>query len=309
MRRIAEMFNILKKAGDRVLRSMTGYGRSQKILGGRDILVEIRSVNHRYYEYSSRIPRSYNYIDEKLKALLKTSVSRGKIEVAVTINNIEGKDTEIAINKGVAEGYVTALRSVSEELGLVDDITLSKLIKLPDVFSVQKTPDDEEQIWKDVSEVTAEALAKFVEMRQIEGERLRSDVIEKADNILSMVGCVEEISPQTVENYRNRLFKKISEILEDKNIDEQRILTEAAVFADKVAVDEETVRLRSHISQLKTMLDSDEPVGRKLDFIVQEMNREVNTIGSKAQDLNVTKYVVDMKSEIEKIREQIQNIE
>jgi uncharacterized protein (TIGR00255 family) len=309
MRRIAEMFNILKKAGDRVLRSMTGYGRSQKILGGRDILVEIRSVNHRYYEYSSRIPRSYNYIDEKLKALLKTSVSRGKIEVSVTINNIEGKDTEIAINKGVAEGYVTALRSVSEELGLVDDITLSKLIKLPDVFSVQKTPDDEEQIWKDVSEVTAEALAKFVEMRQIEGERLRSDVIEKADNILSMVGCVEEISPQTVENYRNRLFKKISEILEDKNIDEQRILTEAAVFADKVAVDEETVRLRSHISQLKTMLDSDEPVGRKLDFIVQEMNREVNTIGSKAQDLNVTKYVVDMKSEIEKIREQIQNIE
>ena len=309
MRRIAEMFNILKKAGDRVLRSMTGYGRSQKILGGRDILVEIRSVNHRYYEYSSRIPRSYNYIDEKLKALLKTSVSRGKIEVAVTINNIEGKDTEIAINKDVAEGYVTALRSVSEELGLVDDITLSKLIKLPDVFSVQKTPDDEEQIWKDVSEVTAEALAKFVEMRQIEGERLRSDVIEKADNILSMVGCVEEISPQTVENYRNRLFKKISEILEDKNIDEQRILTEAAVFADKVAVDEETVRLRSHISQLKTMLDSDEPVGRKLDFIVQEMNREVNTIGSKAQDLNVTKYVVDMKSEIEKIREQIQNIE
>ena len=285
------MFNILKKAGDRVLRSMTGYGRSQKILGGRDILVEIRSVNHRYYEYSSRIPRSYNYIDEKLKALLKTSVSRGKIEVSVTINNIEGKDTEIAINKGVAEGYVTALRSVSEELGLVDDITLSKLIKLPDVFSVQKTPDDEEQIWKDVSEVTAEALAKFVEMRQIEGERLRSDVIEKADNILSMVGCVEEISPQTVENYRNRLFKKISEILEDKNIDEQRILTEAAVFADKVAVDEETVRLRSHISQL------------------QEMNREVNTIGSKAQDLNVTKYVVDMKSEIEKIREQIQNIE
>ncbi|MBR3282087.1 MAG: YicC family protein [Ruminococcus sp.] len=292
-----------------MLRSMTGYGRSQKILGGRDILVEIRSVNHRYYEYSSRIPRSYIYIDEKLKALLKTSVSRGKIEVAVTINNIEGKDTEIAINKGVAEGYVTALRSVSEELGLVDDITLSKLIKLPDVFSVQKTPDDEEQIWKDVSEVTAEALAKFVEMRQIEGERLRSDVIEKADNILSMVGCVEEISPQTVENYRNRLFKKISEILEDKNIDEQRILTEAAVFADKVAVDEETVRLRSHISQLKTMLDSDEPVGRKLDFIVQEMNREVNTIGSKAQDLNVTKYVVDMKSEIEKIREQIQNIE
>ena len=309
MRRIAEKSNITQKAGDRVLRSMTGYGHSQKILGGRDIHVEIRSVNHRYYEYSSRIPRSFNYIDEKLKALLKTSVSRGKVEVSVSINNIEGRDTEIAINKGVAEGYVTALRSVSEELGLEDDITLSKLIKLPDVFSIQKTPDDEEQIWNDVSEVTYEALEKFVEMRQTEGERLRADVIEKADNILSMVASVEEISPQTVENYRNRLFKKISEILEDKNIDEQRILTEAAIFADKVAVDEETVRLRSHISQLKTMLDSDEAVGRKLDFIVQEMNREVNTIGSKAQDLNVTKYVVDMKSEIEKIREQIQNIE
>jgi len=288
---------------------MTGYGRSQKILNGRDILVEIRSVNHRYYEYSSRIPRSFNYIDDKLKALLKTSISRGKVEVAVSINNIEGRDTEIAINKGVAEGYVTALRSVSDELGLEDDLTLSKLIKLPDVFSIQKTPDDEEQIWNDVSEITAEALEKFVAMRQVEGERLRIDVIEKADNILTMVGRVEELSPQTVENYRNRLFRKLTEVLEDKNIDEQRVLTEAAIFADKVAVDEETVRLRSHISQLKTMLDADEPVGRKLDFIVQEMNREVNTIGSKAQDLNVTRIVVDMKSEIEKIREQIQNIE
>lgn len=292
-----------------MLRSMTGYGRSQKILNGRDILVEIRSVNHRYYEYSSRVPRTFSYIDEKLKGLLKTGISRGKVEVAVTINNIEGKDSEIAINKGVAEGYVNALRSVSEELGLEDDLSLSKLIKLPDIFNIQKTPDDEEQVWNDVSEVTKEALERFVEMRKVEGERLRNDVIQKADAILEMVGRVEELSPQTVENYRNRLYKKLSEILEDKNIDEQRILTEAAVFSEKIAVDEETVRLRSHISQLKTMLDADEAVGRKLDFIVQEMNREVNTIGSKAQDLNVTKIVVDMKAEIEKIREQIQNIE
>ena len=292
-----------------MLRSMTGYGRSQKIFNGRDILVEIRSVNHRYYEYSSRVPRTFSYIDEKLKGLLKTGISRGKVEVAVTINNIEGKDSEIAINKGVAEGYVNALRSVSEELGLEDDLSLSKLIKLPDIFNIQKTPDDEEQVWNDVSEVTKEALERFVEMRKVEGERLRNDVIQKADAILEMVGRVEELSPQTVENYRNRLYKKLSEILEDKNIDEQRILTEAAVFSEKIAVDEETVRLRSHISQLKTMLDADEAVGRKLDFIVQEMNREVNTIGSKAQDLNVTKIVVDMKAEIEKIREQIQNIE
>ena len=292
-----------------MLKSMTGYGRAQKILNGRDILVEIRSVNHRYYEYSSRIPRTYSYIDEKLKALLKNSISRGKVEAAVTINNIEGKDTEIAINKGVAEGYVTALRSVSEELGLTDDLSLSKLMKLPDIFTVQKTPDDEEQVWNDVADVAQEAVAKFVEMRSTEGERLKKDITEKADGILRMVMEVEKLSPITVENYRNRLYKKLSEVLENKDIDEQRILTEAAVFSEKIAVDEETVRLRSHISQLKNMLGSDEAVGRKLDFIVQEMNREVNTIGSKAQDLNITKIVVDMKAEIEKIREQIQNIE
>lgn len=290
-------------------KSMTGYGRAQKILGGRDILVEIRSVNHRYYEYSSRIPRAYSYIDEKLKALIKTLVSRGKVEISVTINNIEVKDSEISINKDVAEGYVNALRSVSGELGLKDDLVLSKLIKLPEIFVVQKAPDNQEQIWTDISEVANEALQNFVEMRQTEGEKLKSDIISKADFILEMVSQIEEISPQTVENYRNRLYQKIYEVLDGKDVDEQRIVTEAALFAEKIAVDEETVRLRSHISQLKSMFESDEPVGRKLDFIVQEINREVNTIGSKAQDLNITKIVVDMKAEIEKIREQIQNIE
>ena len=298
-----------------VIKSMTGYGRAQKIINGRDILVEIRSVNHRYYEYSSRVPRTYNYIDEKLKALLKTGISRGKVEVNVTINNIEGRDTEIAVNKGVAEGYVNALRALNKEMGengepwLKDDLALSKLIKLPDIFSIQKTPDDEEQVWDDVASVASEALDKFVTMRATEGEKLRSDVIEKADLILTMVAKVEEQSPKTVENYRNRLYQKLEEILETKDIDQQRILTEAAVFAEKIAVDEETVRLKSHISQLRDMMNSADPVGRKLDFIVQEMNREVNTIGSKAQDLSITKIVVDMKAEIEKIREQIQNIE
>lgn len=294
---------------DKVLKSMTGYGRAQKILNGRDITVEIRSVNHRYYEYTSRIPRTYSYIDEKLKALLKTSISRGKIDVSVTINNIEGKDSEIAVNKSIAEGYVSALRGSADELGLKDDLTLSNLIKLPDIFNVQKTPDDEEQVWNDVHEITNEALEKFIDMRSVEGKILGENIIDKADYILEMVGKIEELSPQTVENYRNRLYKKLSEVLEDKNIDDQRILTEAAIFSEKIAVDEETVRLRSHISQLKTILESDEAVGRKLDFVVQEINREVNTIGSKAQDLNVTKIVVEMKSEIEKIREQIQNIE
>ena len=288
---------------------MTGYGRGQKIIGGRDILIEIRSVNHRYYEYSSRIPRAYGYIDEKLKSLLKTAVSRGKVEVSVTINNIEARESEISINKAVAEGYINALRSVSGELGLRDDLVLSKLIKLPEIFVVQKSPDNQEQIWNDVSEVAKEALQKFVEMRQTEGEKLREDIISKADYILEMVSEVEKLSPLTVENYRRKLYQKISEVLDGKDIDEQRILTESAVFAEKIAVDEETVRLRSHVSQLKDIFTSDEPVGRKLDFIVQEMNREVNTIGSKAQDLNITKIVVDMKAEIEKIREQIQNIE
>jgi len=268
-----------------VLKSMTGYGRSQMLLDGREILVEIRSVNHRYFEYSSRIPRAYNYIDEKLKALLKKGISRGKVEVAVTINNIEGKDSVIAINKGAAEGYVTALRSIADELSLEDDLSLSKLIKLPDIFNIQKAPDDEEQIWNDVSLTAQEALERFVSMRSIEGEKLRADIVSKADGIIGMVAKVEELSPKTVENYRAKLTQKLNEILESKDIDQQRIVTEAAVFAEKIAVDEETVRLRSHIAQLKDMADSDEPVGRKLDFIVQEMNREVNTIGSRLRTL------------------------
>ncbi len=292
-----------------MIRSMTGYGRSQMIINGRDILVEIRSVNHRYYEYNSRVPRAYNYIDEKLKALLKSGISRGKVDVSVTINNIEGRDTEVAVNKGVAEGYINALRGVADELCVADDLTLSNLIRLPDVFIVQKTPDNEDEIWNDVSKVAEEALSRFVAMREIEGEKMRNDVLSKADFIIEMVGKVEELSPQTVESYRERLYKKLSEVLEGKDIDQQRIVTEAAIFAEKIAVDEETVRLRSHISQLRELVNSNESIGRKLDFIVQEMNREVNTIGSKAQDLNITKIVVDMKAELEKIREQIQNIE
>ena len=298
-----------RKAGDSVIRSMTGYGRSQKIINGRDITVEIRSVNHRYYEYSSRIPRVYNYIDEKLKALIKASISRGKVEVSVNINTIEGKDALIRINMGAAEGYIEALRSVSEQLGLADDLKLSNLVKLPDIFNVQKAPDDEQQIWDDVSSVAAEAIEKFVEMRTVEGAKLKSDVLAKAENIEKFVEKVEAISPETVENYRSRLYAKLSEILSSNDIDQQRIITEAALFADKIAVDEETVRLRSHIAQLRAMLEAEECVGRKLDFLVQEMNREVNTIGSKAQEIRISQIVVEMKSEIEKIREQIQNIE
>lgn len=298
-----------------MLCSMTGYGRAQKILGGRDILVEIRSVNHRYFEYSSRISRVYGYIDDKLKSLLKTRISRGKVEISVNINNIEGKEALILINKNIVEGYLSAFKDVADKINdsgsisVENDIRLSDIIRLPEVFNLQKAPDDEEQIWNDVSEVALAALENFINMRIAEGEKLKNDVLEKAAEIEKMVSMVENVAPETVENYRKKLLAKLEEILENRDIDQQRIVTEAAVFAEKIAVDEETVRLRSHIAQLRNMLDSEEAVGRKLDFIVQEMNREVNTIGSKAQNLNITRTVVDMKAEIEKIREQIQNIE
>lgn len=298
-----------QKEGGNLIKSMTGYGRAQQVIDGRDILVEIRSVNHRYFEFSSRIPRAYGYLDEKLKSFLQGKVCRGKVEAAVTINNIEGKDDLIQVNKSIARGYIDALREANEELQLRDDLTLSNLLRFPDTFNIQKTVDDEEEIWNAVSSVAAEALEKFIAMREAEGARLKNDVLTRSGFILENVSRVETLSPETVENYRNRLYQKLKEVLESTEVDMQRIVTEAAIFADKVAVDEETVRLRSHISQLEGLLESDEAIGRKLDFIVQEMNREVNTIGSKCQDVNITKIVVEMKSEIEKIREQIQNIE
>ncbi len=291
------------------MRSMTGYGRGQLIVDGRDITVEIKSVNHRYYEFSARVPRIYGYIEEKLKSFIKGSISRGKVEVSVTVNNLNGKEVNINIDKIMAAGYVDALRAVNTELGLTDDITLSTLIRFSDIFNVQKIADDEEKIWNDVKEVAQVALEKFVSMREVEGQSLKSDLLEKIANVEKMLGDVERLAPTTVKNYRDKLYSKLLEVLGESNIDEQRIVTEAAIFAEKIAVDEETVRLRSHINQFRTLLENDEPLGRKLDFLVQEINREINTIGSKAQDIAITKCVVDMKSEAEKIREQIQNIE
>lgn len=288
---------------------MTGYGRYQQIVGNRDILVEIRSVNYRYFEFSCRIPRNMGYLEEKLKRLIKENVSRGKIEVLVTINNVDGKDETISVNMGVAQGYIDALRSANDTFKLPDDLTLSQLSRFPDVFTVIKTIDDENEIWDAVKLIAEKSLEKFVAMKSIEGEKMFKDVLSKLDTIESMVGVVEVASPQTIENYRKRLYDKLSEVLESKDIDESRIVTECALLSEKLAVDEETVRLRSHISQFRELLNSNEPVGRKLDFLIQEMNREVNTTGPKAQDITITKTVVDMKSELEKIREQIQNIE
>lgn len=292
-----------------MVKSMTGFGREHVVANGREIIVEIRSVNHRYYEFTARTPRSYGYLDEKLKAFLKSGISRGKVEASVTIYNQEGTDAEIELNESVANGYLKALRGSAENLGLQDDLTLTSIMRLPDVFTVVKKTDDEEVIWNEVKAVAQVALDRFVEMRNVEGRKMYDDVSSRLDFIEQTVGKIETQSPNVSNSYSDRLYAKIKEVLEDKNIDEQRILTEVAIFAEKVAIDEETVRLRSHIAQFRDLIDSDEPVGRKLDFLVQELNREVNTIGSKAQDLSITKMVVDLKSEIEKIREQIQNIE
>ncbi|MCM1329331.1 MAG: YicC family protein [Ruminococcus sp.] len=292
-----------------MIKSMTGYGRSQQTLDGREILVEIKSVNHRYFEFSARVPRAYGYLEEKLKTFLQGKVSRGKVEVGVTVYNIEGKDALIEVNSSIAKGYVDALRKANETLELKDDITLSNLIRLPDIFNVIKNTEDEEVIWNDVKTAAEEALSNFVAMRETEGLKMREDVEQRLDYIESLVEKVEERSPMVTEAYRERLFGKLTEVLNDKKIDEQRILTEAAIFSEKTAVDEETVRLKSHINQFRGLLEINEPVGRKLDFLIQEFNRESNTIGSKAQDVEITKIVVELKSEIEKIREQIQNIE
>ncbi len=292
-----------------MIKSMTGYGRGQQIIDGREITVEIKSVNHRYFEFSARVPRAYGYLEEKLKSFVQGKVSRGKVDVGVTIFNIEGKDAQIEVNQSIAVGYIDALRKANETIGLTDDLALSQLIRLPDIFNVIKTAEDEEVIWNLVKVVAEEALNNFVAMRETEGQKMKEDIKSRLSYISELVAKVEKRSPMVTEAYRERLYNKISEILNDKKIDEQRILTEAAIFSEKTAVDEETVRLKSHIHQFTELLDSKESVGRKLDFLIQEFNRESNTIGSKAQDVEITRIVVELKSEIEKIREQIQNIE
>lgn len=291
------------------MRSMTGFGRERQVIGGKEYLVEIKSVNSRYCELSVKVPRNYTYLEEKLKSLVKSKLSRGKAEVWLSVTEIEGRETSVTVNLPVVKNYLEEMRSCGAELNLMDDLKLSDIFRMTDAFTVVRTETDEETIWNNVQTVANKALDNFTAMREKEGEKLKTDILSKIDNIENMINQVEELSPETVEAYRIRLYSKLKEVLEDKQIEEQRILTEAAIFADKVAVDEETVRLHSHFKQFREMTVADEPIGRKLDFLVQELNRETNTIGSKAQDLRITKIVIEVKSEIEKIREQIQNIE
>ncbi|MDF1495062.1 YicC/YloC family endoribonuclease [Caproiciproducens sp. CPB-2] len=292
-----------------MIKSMTGFGRCEEMISGRDIIVEIKSVNHRYFEFSSRITRGYGFLDEKLKSYLQSKISRGKIDVYASIETMENTDAQVLVNHSLAAGYVNALRELAQRYNLRDDISVGTVSRYSDIFTVHKAPEDEQIIWDSVRQVTDRALTAFLKMREIEGERLKADVLQRAETILQTVGKIEERSPQTVSEYQQKLTQKLTELLSDSNIDEQRILTETAIFADKIAVSEETVRLRSHFEQFSNMLNSNEAIGRKLDFIVQEMNREANTIGSKCIDSQIAYMVVDIKAEVEKIREQIQNIE
>lgn len=292
-----------------MVKSMTGYGRCEETVGGRRITVELKSVNHKYFEFSPRVTRGYGFLEDKLKTYVQSRVARGKIDLFLSIETLEDADVIVSVNHSLAAGYIAALREITERYKLPDTVTVNSLSRYSDIFSVHKAPEDEEAIWAAVKTVLEKAVDAFIAMRETEGRRLYDDVMSRAAVILELVGKIEARSPETVKEYRERLEAKLREVLSDTTIDEQRILTEAAIFADKVAVAEETVRLRSHFEQLKALLNAEEPSGRKMDFLVQEMNREANTIGSKAVDSQIAYLVVDIKAEIEKIREQIQNIE
>ena len=292
-----------------MIKSMTGYGSSRRIIDSREISIEIRSVNHRYFEFSCRIPRDMSFLEEKIRNAVKKKIFRGKVDLYLTIGSDESEKEQVVINYGLAAGYINALRELARKYGISDDTSVSLVSKYPDIFKVSKPDIDEEKLWSEVGEVLDEAIGKLVDMRQSEGIKLYEDISERCETILGLVEEVEKRSPQTVEEYRNKLTERIKEVLCSTAVDEQRILTEAAIFADKIAVSEETVRLRSHFEQFEKIMSGEGSVGRKTDFILQEMNREANTIGSKVQDAQLAHIVVDIKAELEKIREQVQNVE
>ena len=292
-----------------MLNSMTGYGRGEATLHAHTIVVEMRSVNNRYLDCNIRLPRVYSCAEDAIQSEIKSSVSRGKIDVNVTVDAAEVESVSVTLNHAVAAGYLKALQELGETYDLRNDISISLLSRFPDVFRVEKVSEDLEQLTEDIREVTRMALKDFNAMRQREGEKLADDLLSRLSILEAYTRQVEEKSPETVAAYRERLTARIREVLEDKQIDESRILTEAAIFADKVAVAEETVRLHSHIAQFRDMVARGGVIGRKLDFLIQEMNRETNTTGSKCNDLALSTIVVDMKAELEKIRDQVQNVE
>lgn len=292
-----------------MIRSMTGFGRATAEAEGYILTVELKSVNHRYFEFNCRLPRQYGFLEEKLKSYINSRVARGKIDCFVTIEALDTDNADVVINKTLASAYVKALKELSEEYSLKQDFGVVSLSHFPDVLMIKKGEEDEEKLWNNVKAVAEEAVDKFIQMREKEGVKMKEDIYSRGCYILDCVSFVEERSPETVKQYNEKLVERVHELLGDVSLDENRILQEVAIYADKVAVAEETVRLRSHIDQLNSFLESDEAIGRKMDFLVQEINREANTIGSKANDVEIARKVVDIKAEIEKIREQIQNIE
>ena len=292
-----------------MVKSMTGYGRARETLNGRDITVEVRSVNNRYLDCTVKVPRAYIFVEDAVKSHVQKAVSRGKVDVFITIDATAADETVVSVNEPLARGYYQALTQLRDMFSLQDDLTAATLARFPDVLTVTKAEEDLESVATDICAVLDDALAAYNAMRTTEGGKLSEDIAGRAATIEAVVGKVEERSPQTVAAYREKLLSRMQEVLQSTAVDENRILTEAAIFADKIAVDEETVRLRSHIAQLRTMLQSEQPIGRKLDFLIQEVNRECNTIGSKCNDLTIAQDVVNMKAEVEKIREQVQNIE
>ncbi|MBQ6164032.1 MAG: YicC family protein [Clostridia bacterium] len=293
-----------------MIRSMTGYGRSQQTVDGVTVTVELKSVNSRYLEFNPRVYKNYVFVEDKLRSYVQSAISRGKVDCFVQIDNGNETPVTVSVNKTLADGYYHILTQMQKDYGLAEEISVTRLAAFPDVLTVRKEAEDEELITRAVLTVLKDACASFVAMRETEGAKLADDILGRCDRITELVEKVESRSPETVKEYHEKLAARIREILDSAQVDEQRLLTEAAVYADKIAVDEETVRLRSHVSQVRRLLtESNEPVGRKLDFIVQEINRESNTIGSKAQDIDIARTVIELKAEVEKIREQVQNIE
>ncbi len=292
-----------------MLKSMTGYGRREAVTDGKKILAEIKSVNHRYSDYNIKVQRHLGFLEDRIRKYASTFITRGKVDIYVNVENYETADKEISLNKAVAQNYIEVLRQLRDEFSLKDDISVMSVARNTEIFKTDRIEEDEDAIWESVKTVLSGAIEDFVAMRSREGERIQTDLCQRIEYMGTLVKEIEERSPQTVKEYSDRLYEKIKEVLEDKQIDETRIITEVAIYADKVAVNEETVRLASHFSEFGEIISSGEPAGRKLDFLIQEINREVNTIGSKASDINIAKTVVTLKGEIEKLREQIQNIE
>ena len=292
-----------------MVRSMTGFGRGEVSRDGKEFTVEIKTVNHRYLDIFIKMPRQISFLEDRVRELVSKAISRGKIDVYITYANYGDDSRQVTIDEQLAKAYISALEELRDRFSLADDISVSLLSKCPEVLKVEQVEEDGEQLWEILKTALDDAVASLIRMREIEGEAMKKALLERADAIEVVIGKIEARAPEVPRDYKTKLAERISDLLEQQVADESRIAMEVALFADRCSIDEELVRLKSHFGQMRQILDMDQPVGRKLDFLVQEMNREINTIGSKANDLEITRYVVDVKSEIEKIREQVQNIE